>query len=183
MLWEKNSNFSASFPDPINSYGFCLLWSVKAHWHTEGLLRGLNLSRYVSACGTRAFFYIYWPTGSLPYREYFTRVLAVTVFPFGKLTFGLALVTAPQIYAVGRSGAVPPKVGFGQDCWISCGLGEGCRDRFLVLPKCLLHVFHDIRSPPWERHSCLCSERSFWDNFEDIRQKRSMKMGYSRWCW
>lgn len=91
-------------------------------------------------------FYIYWLTGSLPYREHFTRVLAVTFFSFGKLTFGLALVTAPQIYAVGRPGAVPPKVGFGQGCWISCGLGEGCREGFLVLAKCVLHVFHGIHS-------------------------------------
>lgn len=94
----------------------------------------------------------------MPYREYFTRVLAVTFFPFRKLTYGLDLVTAPQIYTVGGPGAVPPKVGFGQGCWISCGLGEGCRDRFLVLPKCVLHVLHDIHSPPW-KDTPVCVQR------------------------
>lgn len=96
MVWEKSSNFSASFPDPINTFGFCLLSSVKGHWHAEGLLRGLNLSRYVSVCGTGAFLYLL--------TDRFIALLGALhkstcsdSFPFGKLTFGLALVTATDL--------------------------------------------------------------------------------------
>lgn len=136
-MWERRSNFSALFPDPINTYGFYLLSSVKAHWHAEGLLRGLNLSRYVTACGARAFLYLLTDRFIALQGVLHKSTCSHFFFPFGKLTFGLALVIAPQIYTVGRPGAVPPKVGSGQSCWINSGLGEGCRDRFLVLSKCV----------------------------------------------
>lgn len=160
MVWEKTSNFCASFPDPINTYGFCLVSSEKAHWHAQGLLWGLNLSRCVSVCGTRAFLYLLTDRFiALQGVLHKSTCLRWLFFFLERPLLGLALVTAPQIYTVGRPGSNATKGGlwaglYGQP-WSDGGL-VGCSGWFLVLSKCVLHVLRDSRRSLREMHSCLC---------------------------
>ena len=126
----------------------------------RGTTQGLNLSRCVSICGTRAFFYLLTDRFIALQGVLHKSICLQWVFFFlERPLLGLALVTAPQIYVVGRPGSSATKGGlweglYGQP-WSEWGL-VGCSERFLVLSKCVLRVLHDSCSPPCEIRSRLC---------------------------
>lgn len=181
MVWEKSSNFSASFPDPINTYGFCLLSSVKAHWHAEGLLRGLNLSRYVSACGNRAFLYLLTDR-FIALQGVLHKSTGCDFFPFQKAHLWTRPGYSSTDLHCGRTWSSATKGRLWARLLDQLWPGWGLQGQIPCATKMRVACIARHPQPTLERHPSLCSERSFWDSFEDIRQKRSMKMVYSRWC-
>lgn len=187
MVWEKTSNFWASFPSPINTYRFSLVSSEKAHWHAEGLLRGLNLSRYVSICGTRAFLYLLTDRFiALQGVLHKSTCLQSLFFILERPLLGSDLVMAPQFCAVGRPGSSTTKgalrAGLYGQPWSEWGLEAATSDLLCHQNVYCLYCLTATEPTLWNTPLSVLGEE-LWYSFEETSQKRNTRMWQKRWCW